>query len=455
MKIITRLISFTKGNSLIRKAVIDTNYYLFAQVGSKLLGLLIIPFLVRMLSVEEFAHYDIFLILASLITTLVVLGIDSGIAIMVADHKANIKLLNYLFSYSLILNVFSVVLIWGLAILFFPYFYQLRSILKYIDYLFLYVLFNLISYQVFNFIRWIGRAGLASLIGFISYAIGIVFGFLIIYFKLNPKLSDYLFGIVCGNFIGAISSLFFSYRHLTFRWQSEYNSYFKELLKISLPFVPNYLANNVMMMTDRLMVISILGERSLGIFALANRFAQIPNFAFNIITRGFHPVMYLNYKNESGRSLIKKVYEYCHYAFIPAIFLMYFAAGPIVKIFGGEKYSESASIIPIITMSALIYGIKGLNGMGFSIARKTYLITLISTFSILLNVLFNYILGSKFGILGISIGSLIVACIISILYTYSSEKLYSFGLNLKRSILIYSLVIFISLIIFWAPVFFK
>jgi len=446
---ISRFVQSAKSNRLIRKAIVDTNYYMLAQVGSKLLGLLIIPFFVRILSITEFAHYDIFLMLSSLITTVVVLGVDSGIAIMIADHKDNQKLINFLFTYSLLFSTAMALTAWGLAVIIFPFIPKIAPILAYINFLFLYVIFNLVSYQVFNFIRWIGNAGIASVIGFVSYAIGVIFGFLLIYFKTNPVLADYLVGIVLGNFLGALASIIFSFKHFSFRWVSAYKVYLKELMKVSLPYVPNYLSNNVMMMTDRLVVVSLLGETSLGVYALANRFAQIPNFGFNIITRGFQPVMYLNYKEESGKSLIKKVYENCHYAFIPALIVMFFLAGPIVSIFGGERYVEAVPLIPVITMSTLIYGIMGLNGMGYSIARKTYLLTLISLISIVLNVLFNYFLGARFGISGIAIGSLTVACIVSLMYTYLSEKLFSFNLNIKLASSIYFAIIVLSAIIFY------
>ncbi len=442
-----KILKSLKNNALFRKALIDTNYYFIAQVGSKLLGLLIIPFLVRILSVEEFAHYDIFLMLSSLVTTIVVLGVDSGIAVMIADHKENSKLVNFLFSFALLFSIAALLVSWLISIFLFPFIPKIESVLSYIHYLFLYVLFNLISYQVFNFIRWMGKAGVASLIGFISYAVGIIFGFVLIYYKSNPVLSDYLIGIVFGNFLGALAAIIFSYKHISVKWIPEYKIYIRELFKISFPYVPNYLANNVMMMTDRLVVVSLLGEKALGIYALANRFAQIPNFGFNIITRGFQPVMYLNYKEESGKSLIKKVYDYCHYAFIPALLLMIIAAGPIVNIFGGDKYLNAIPLIPVITMSALIYGIMGLNGMGFTITRKTYLITLISILSIILNASFNYLLGSYFGIIGISIGSLIVASIISYIYTFTSEKLYSFNLHLTRASIIYLVIIVLSVLV--------
>jgi O-antigen/teichoic acid export membrane protein len=123
---------------------------------------------------------------------------------------------------------------------------------------------------------------------------------------------------------------------------------------------------------------------------------------------------------------------------------MYALAAPIVTLFGGVKYTDAIPIIPVICMSALVYGTMGLNGMGYTIQRKTYFITLSSILSIILNAGFNYFLGSRFGILGISIGSLSVACFVSLLYTYQSERLYKFNLNIKNSSIIYFILITFS-----------
>ncbi len=426
---------------LVRKALLDTNYYFVAQVGSKLLGLIIIPFLVRILSIEDFARYDVFLMAASIITTIAVLGVDSGISIMIADHKEEPKLINYLFSYSLFSSIFAVLILWVISIFILPIFPRFQMLYQYNNYLFLYILFNLISYQVFNFLRWVGLAKSASIIGLISYFMGVFLGFCMIYFKQKPVLIDYLAGITFGNFLGAISSFLICYRHISLKWVPKYNQYLKELFLISVPYVPNYLASNFMMMTDRLLVGSILGERSLGIYALANRFSQIPNFGINIIIRGFQPVMYLNYNEENGKSLIKKVYDFSHYALILFLPFIWVFSPSIVKLFGGIKYVDAIPLIPLITMSTMIYGIMGLNGMGYTIKRKTFLITLVSILSIILNIIFNYILGLYFGIKGIAIGGLVASCIVGIVYTYISENLYSFNYNLMNSFIIYLFVI--------------
>src|SRR5690606_35906641 len=125
--------------------------------------LLIIPFLVRLLSVEEFAHYDLFLMSAAIVQPIVLLGVDSGMAIMIADHKENKRLINWLFTFSFFSSIIAILIIWFFSYLIIPNFKYMESILRYAHFLFIYLIFNLISAQVFNFLRWMGRAGIASL----------------------------------------------------------------------------------------------------------------------------------------------------------------------------------------------------------------------------------------------------------------------------------------------------
>ena len=72
-------------DDLLKKGLSDSGYYTLANIGSKALGLLIIPILARSVSVEEFANYDLFLIISAFLQIFVILGIDSGIAILMEE----------------------------------------------------------------------------------------------------------------------------------------------------------------------------------------------------------------------------------------------------------------------------------------------------------------------------------------------------------------------------------
>lgn len=74
-------------NELIKKGFNSSKYYLIANIGTKLLGFLVLPILAHSVSVEQFAEYDLFLIISLIIQVLVTLGIDSGLGILISEKK--------------------------------------------------------------------------------------------------------------------------------------------------------------------------------------------------------------------------------------------------------------------------------------------------------------------------------------------------------------------------------
>ncbi len=115
------------NNDLLKKGASDSSYYMIANIGSKALGFLVIPILARSVSVEDFANYDLFLIISGFIQVLVTLGIDSGIAILMAESKDDHQKLSFYYVSTLLI---SVVFLLGLMLI-------LNSLFFFVDELFL------------------------------------------------------------------------------------------------------------------------------------------------------------------------------------------------------------------------------------------------------------------------------------------------------------------------------
>src|SRR5687767_11123903 len=107
------LISRIKSNELLVKGISDTNFYLLANAGTKLINFLIIPVITRFVGVEQFAIYDLFLLSSGLLSMVAGLGMDSGAAIIIVENKNDLQKLKTLFSQSLASNVAMLLLLWG------------------------------------------------------------------------------------------------------------------------------------------------------------------------------------------------------------------------------------------------------------------------------------------------------------------------------------------------------
>lgn len=432
--------------SLVKKGLNDSKYYLIANIGNKALAFLIIPILATTVGVEQFAIYDLFLIISGIINIIILLGIDSGISILLAESKDDDNALSFLYVSTLAISL-SILLFLALLLgIIFLYIDELFLLNREIwMYIILYELFTIISYHTFNFLRWRERAKQASFVTLFSYISGMLIGVYFLY--LEGSVESYLQGLVMGLFLGSLVSLYVS-RDFIFGFKVVDNAkeLLKELLKLSLPFVPTYLGNSLIFMADRVVILMLFGQYELGLYALVAKLANIPQIIMNTVTGGFLPVMLRNYETLKGKKLIRNFFH-LYLILIPiAFFILYPISDIAVELFAGSAYVEGAYLLPMILVSLLFTYSGQANGFGYLIKRKTHHIIYIALLSVPLNYLFSLLFGYWIGLEGIILGTLVVGILKTYVYTLYSEKLYSFDYSFKLmtfiSILSLVLVIF-------------
>ena len=417
--------------SLVKKGLSDSKYYLIANIGNKLLAFLIIPILAKSISVKEFATYDLFLIITSFLNIFVILGIDSGIGIVLSESKNNKQQVSFLYLSTLIISFTLISIINIILILIFSYRDELflldREIWLYIS---LYLLFYMVTYHTFSFLRWREMAKEASFITLFSYILGMVLGVSFLY--LNGGIESYIQGLVIGVFLGSIVSLYIARDYiLNFRVVDNAKELLKELFILSLPYVPNSLGNSLMQFIDRVVILMLFGKYELGLYAVIMKIAKIPKIVIDTLSGGFFPIMFKNYKSESGKRLIRNFFH-IYLISIPIFFLIaYLIDDFIVEIFAGSRYIDVSYMLPMALVSILFMGGTKLNGLGYSIKRKTHHILYITFLAIVLNYLFSLMFGYFIGLAGIIVGTLTAGVVKIYLYTLNSEKLYSFDYNFK------------------------
>ncbi len=434
---------------LLKKSLKDTLYYFIATFGSKLTVFLIIPIINSFFSIIEFGKYDLFLVTTNFILLLVTLGFDSGIAIYIVENKKDKPLLSYLYTHTLLISSSFIILVGCLGFFINNYFvfFNLTEFLI----LILFVFTTFISASVFNFIRWLEKAKEASIVNFFSSTLGILIGVLFIYFKEEKKIEDLFLGLFIGSLVGMIISLIMIKDFLSLRKNIEGKKKLNELIKISLPFVPVSLTNYFITYSDRIIILTLIGDiYFIGMYALFYRIAQLASVILGVVSKGFLPVMYNNYDSLEGREYNKKVFDYFNLLLIPAFIFVFYIKDFIIKILGNknaDSYLEFSYLLPAIVLSNLIFGGMSINGFGFLIKKKTSQIPIITFIGLVLNFLLSYILISYLGFSAVIITTLIVSIITAFLYTHFSEKLFSFNYNKLNIIIIYVLIFVLSLLV--------
>jgi O-antigen/teichoic acid export membrane protein len=429
--VLQRIIYRVKSNQLLVKGLIDTNYYMLAQLSAKVIAVLIVPLVARLLSVEDFATYDLFILASSFISLVATLGIDSGMAIKITENQNNPTIQASLLKTVVVIATGILVITWlGSFIVLFIGWMPDGYSMVFVNSLFVYAIVYQYNYNVFSFVRWVGKAKQAAWINFTTYSLGILLGVLFLFFW-NAEVQYYIFGLILGNVIGNLLSTWIVKDFIFQRGFSLQAHEFKDLMKLSLPYVPTYLSNYAMQFVDRLLITSAFGMEGLGLYAIVNRIAQIPTFAIQLIANGFQPVIFSNYQNSKGKSLAQLIFNLYWIVVVPAAAASLLFGEDLIMLFGGEKYMKAVTILPYLIVSTLMLGCFYVFGYGYAIKRKTFYVTIITISVVgLIYGLSQYFISAN-GINGVAIATFASTAVGACAYVTISEYLYSFGYKLR------------------------
>lgn len=431
---------------LIQKAFKDGSFYFLSQVLVRFSSLLIIPIITRMLSIEDFATYDMFLMLTSSGAVLGHLGMDSGASIIIAENLKKKPLLSAIVTLRMGSNLLVII-----VLSLFVYVLHLFGLnVFFTDRIFLLLLINVLVTVVmnvtFNFFMWSGQSKTAAIVNLISSLGGILLGFALLNSADQKIIEHFLLGLVIGKSFGALFCLFLLKNYFFEATLSNIRIISKDIFRLSLPYIPVDICNNLMRLVDRILIVNLLGQEALGQYAFAFRIANASNFLINATSKGVRPIMLQNHTTEEGKKFSRLVYER-YLILIPVIYLITILISPhLTEIFGGDKYMAAAPIIGIMVLSTFFFSSIAFSGFGYLVKRKTHIFTVHYLISILINLGLSLLfINLGFGLMGIALGVMISSAIFAVLYTVYSEKLYPMGYNMKRVFIIFLITGIITL----------
>lgn len=148
----------------------------------------------------------------------------------------------------------------------------------------------------------------------------------------------------------------------------------KEMLKYSFPLVPNNISWYIINISDRIIVVSLLGSNVNGIYAMANKFPNIMNNFSSFFFTAFKENVAVAIKRKNYEEYYNNIYDIVHNAFI-AISLLIISILPFIfNIFIKKDYVEAFNYIPLLVI-ALYYGnMAGFYGTLFTAFKESKLI---------------------------------------------------------------------------------
>lgn len=216
----------------------------------------------------------------------------------------------------------------------------------------------------------------------------------------------------------------------------------REYLSFGLPTVPGNISAWVVASSDRYVIASFLGVTSVGFYSSGYVLGNIPFMIAGVLSFVFIPA--LSKLHDEGR--INEVKTHLSYSLkyflalaIPFVFGAAALSEPVLRIFSTpEIASEGRSIVPLVALSTLFFGVYVVVVQILILVKKTKTIGVAWLLAASVNLLLNILIVPHVGIIGAAITTLIAYSLALGIVTYYSFKQFKF--NIEWSFITKSLV---------------
>lgn len=369
--------------------------YIIGNYLIKGLSFITVPLFVRLLSTAEYGQYNTYMAYESIFSIFIGLALYSSFKNAYYNTTINYKsyvsqclllaFLNYIFV-SIILNIiyFFFHLDYGTVLLNLLLIHSLSSsILSYYN---VHISINF-EYKKFIYIA-------------LFNALANVFMSLILIFTFYK--NDRLMGRILGTVIPLLIITIFVYITFWKKAAPKFNTkYFRYALKYSLPIIPHGLSQVILSQFDRIMITSLAGNSSAGIYSFAYNIYSIVAITYTSLNNTWSPWFYSNLK-EKNIADINRVSTAYAYGMLLFSVMVILAAPEIISILGTSEYVDSVySVIPLV--------IAGYFSFLYSIPveveyfyEKTKYIALGTLAAAVINIVLNLFFINKFGYIAAS-----------------------------------------------------
>jgi len=267
------------------------------------------------------------------------------------------------------------------------------------------ILFGASDLLVFWY-RFINEAKIVAVTNFTAFFIAFIFK--VIALAVFKNLYLYLIAVSAEVFLSMLIMSVYYFKHnrdkFGFSWKI-----FKKMISISYPFIISGILSAIYWQTDKLMIKSFMDNAAVANYSVAMTMAGTISIASTAIIEGFRPDI-MNFK-QTNENLYKKRFRQLYglvfwICVVYCIFVTIFAKFLVLLIFG-VKYLDAVPALYVVVWYVMFSYFSYINNLYMVAENKIKWIQIITFIGSVINIILNFILIPKFGIVGAALASLI------------------------------------------------
>ena len=404
-------------NSKTKYLLKNTYLYTISTISIRLIAFIMVPFYTSILTKEDYGTIDLIFTSINLLLPICTLSINHAVLRFTLEKDSDKKLI---FSYALFVVFIGMVIVTGISNL-------IKSSTMFNAYrvLLLVLLFTNIIYIIISELtRGLEKIKVFVFGNILMVFISTILNIFTIAF-LEYGIKGYIISYSIGYLFGILYYFFRikAYKYITFGiFNRSSIIVFNQMLKYSLFLIPNSLFWWITNASDRYIILWNLGAEANAIYAVANKLPVIITSVMSIFIQAW----FLSIVKEEKSSDRKKYYEVMfgnmvNFVFIVMSFLLVILK-LFLKIYVSEHYYTAWQSGTFLLLSAGFNVLAAFIGNNYTVVKKN-LGNMISTlFGALINIILNFILIPKLGLIGASFATYISYLLVVIYRIIDTKK---------------------------------
>ncbi len=402
-----------------REKKLASNLLLFAvgNIGSKLLQFLLVPFYTAVLNPDQYGITDILQTGSSLIIPIFSLTIAESVFRYGMEKSEDKKAV-----FSIGINVVTVgsVLIIILGVVTQPFWPVVDSFMIWL--MLFYSIANMYRNITSQFLRAIGKVKLFTIDNVIqTLSILILNILLLVQFQMG--VSGYMLGYILGNLISFVFGLFAGSLWKFFSLSQMSKKMFFEMLRFSIPLIPNTICWWISSSTDRLMIIAWIGTAANGLYSVAHKIPSVLSVVVNIFVQAWQISANEEFGQKGSSEFYSEIFEVLSaFCFVGAS-LMILCSRIEIRLITNSEYYDAWPIMSALIMGMTFFSFAQFLGTIYTANKKTAMAFITNLIAAVVNVVLNIFMIGRYGAVGAAIATSISYFVLWITRIITTDKI--------------------------------
>ncbi len=219
----------------------------------------------------------------------------------------------------------------------------------------------------------------------------------------------------------------------------------KDLLRIGVPLIPNFIIYWIFNSSDRVMITRLINIDASGIYAIGAKLGMASQLIYTAFAGGWQYFAFSTMKENNQVESNSKVFEYLGLVSFAATMFICALAKPIYEIVFTEEYHGAFIVSPYLFLAPLLQMLFQVAANQFLVVKKTWPNLFILSAGAIINVILNLFLIPRIGIEGAAIATLVGYVISDIICVIVLEKMSL--MKISMDFLFTAILMMISMII--------